>query len=316
MTNQPDDRQATPDARETDGADDLVLARLAAIDPTMVDAPPAPGSARHLSILEHAMTTTTSPTTEPDEERPSGPDSPRVSPFRRRRLPMLAAAAVILAVIVVVVGVVVLEPGRRAAPASARQVVQAAATTTGDVSSLRAAGTYDLGTGVVIRINSEIDGADYSSMTHYADGSDEDRDSATTYIGDTRWDSKGGRVTKSTEPPEQRNAPFPEASEAVVKAAMVGASVTDLGTADVRGQEATHYRIQLTPASTKALSELTPSQVARFELEYPKEVASLDVWVADDLIRRIAVRSTTGGVGTSIVDFYDFGADITIRPPQ
>lgn len=45
-------------------------------------------------------------------------------------------------------------------------------------------------------------------------------------------------------------------------------------------------------------------------------VVGLDVWVADDLIHRIAVRSDWESGEGSTIEFYDFGADITIRPPS
>lgn len=321
MTDEAEDRDTnhhdgSSDDDGTGGLPDPVLVALAALDPGLADAPPARGSARHHSILEHAMTiTSTTTTTVPDHERPAGMDPTRAIRSPRRRLALLAAAAALLAVIVG--AVVVLEPWRQATPASARQVLRSAATATGDVASLRAAGTYDLGTGVVIKMTSEIDGADYSSTFRSTGLPDADPGGdSTTRIGDTRWETDGGRTTKRTVPPEEGNAPFPESSEAVVKAALVGSKVTDLGIEDVRSQEVTHYRIQLTPASTEALAKLTPSQLARFELEYPQDVASLDVWVADDLIRRISVRSDSEGVGTSTIEFYDFGSDITIRPPS
>ena len=101
-----------------------------------------------------------------------------------------------------------------------------------------------------------------------------------------------------------------------MKAALTGSDVTDLGTETVRGHDAQHYRIKLTSRSTPALQALDPSALSRFELEYPDGVVGLDVWVADDLIHRIAVRSDWESGEGSTIEFYDFGADITIRPPS
>jgi len=53
-----------------------------------------------------------------------------------------------------------------------------------------------------------------------------------------------------------------------------------------------------------------------FELENPQGVTSLDVWVADDLIRRVALTFAEGdAVGSTEIDFSDFGADISVEPP-
>lgn len=286
--------------------DDELLTELTRLDPTHHDGPPAPGSTRHHSILEHAMTTTA------PVERPR-------RPARRTVLALGAAAAVVAAI-----GIAVLvEPGQDPTPASATEVLTSAATTTGDASTLRAAGTYDHGGGHVNTLTSDIDGADYtlSSTTTGPDGSSDER---TVVIGDQVWEDEGpgGAFLQRTAPPEERNAPFAESSEAVVKAALAGSEVTDLGTEEVRGQETTHYRIALTPRSISALAELTPSQLARFELENPGGVDHLDVWVSDDLIRRIQVVTSSVVMGsdhqlpaTATIEFFDFGADIAITPP-
>ncbi|GAA3394117.1 hypothetical protein [Cryptosporangium minutisporangium] len=42
-------------------------------------------------------------------------------------------------------------------------------------------------------------------------------------------------------------------------------------------------------------------------------MSRIEVWVADDVIRRITV---TGRDGTSTTEFYDFDAPINIRPPS
>jgi hypothetical protein len=57
--------------------------------------------------------------------------------------------------------------------------------------------------------------------------------------------------------------------------------------------------------------------LSAFELENPSQIRSLDVWIADGYIRRIRVTQNweaAESLGTT-VEFYDFGADITITPP-
>lgn len=277
--------------------DDLRV--LGAFDPTTVDAPPTPGSIRHHQILERIMTTTE------QSIKPSGAD-PERQPRRGRRWLAVAAAA---AVVVAIVGVVVLvQPDRKLAPAAA---LSAAADNTGDVTTLRVHADYVYADERGRTLDGQVDGADYAFRIVAADGDGDAETESTTSIGSTVWES--GEPMRTDVPPEERNAPYQTSSEAVVKAALTGSQVTDLGEEEVRGAVADHYRIGLTPRSIEAISALTPSQVAQFELEYPQDVTAIDVWVDDDLIRRIDVRSTTQGRST--IEFYDFGADITIRPP-
>ena len=53
-----------------------------------------------------------------------------------------------------------------------------------------------------------------------------------------------------------------------------------------------------------------------YAYRYPQDVKALDVWVADDLIRRLEMTAGEPGHDRSIdLEFYDFGADISIQPP-
>lgn len=314
------------------------LAALSALDPTATDAPPAPGSARHRQILEQAMSTTdpaaASPTTSsgdeltaPAETAPPATAAPHHRPSRHW-LALAAAAAVVVAI----VGVVVLiQPDRKLTPAAA---LSAAADNTGDVITLRLHAEYARTAGPSRTLDARINGADYafrSVATYSTGGATKTETEATTTIGDTVWEADGDRVTKRTNvPPEERNAPYQTSSRAVIKAALTGSTVVDLGRGEVRDGEADHYRIELNRRSLAALSALSPSQTAQFELENPGGVKSLEVWVDDGLIRRIALALYSGstrtdeatGITTSTeteivtIDYYDFGADITISPPS
>ena len=299
-------------------ADDVLLdaselADFALLDPTTTDSPPTPGSTRYLSILEHSMTLTNDLAPGGD---PISDDTSRFANQRpRRRLAFVGAAAAILALLI---GIAVVAPGSDPTPASAAEALAQAAETTGEVTTLRVEATYD-GPGSTGRIRAEGNGADYriASVRTYADGPDERE--TLVQIGDTVWDNEG----KHTAPPDQRNAAYAPSSEAVVKAILDGSTLEDLGDQDVRGVTARHIRATLTPASRAALAALSPSQVAMFELENPDTIDTLDLWIAHDLIRRIRVATDQGTdeagepqTNVATIEFYDFGADITITPPS
>jgi hypothetical protein len=263
-------------------------------------------------------TTRSEPTTAPEpddldavrtEAIPLGP------PHRsRRRLRFLVAAAALVAVLV---GLAVVAPGSDPARASAAEALAEAASTTADATSLRIAATYERSDGITTLEGVSV-GADYQ-LDFVREGPDgaEARES-TTVIGDTVWEDGSSRQA----PPEERNAAFAPSSAAVVQAILDGSTLEDLGEQDVRGTSARHIRATLTPASREALRALSPTQVAIFELEYPDGVETIDLWVADDLIRRIEL-TLDQGVGEDgepqqdriTTEFYDFGADIEITPP-
>jgi hypothetical protein len=84
-------------------------------------------------------------------------------------------------------------------------------------------------------------------------------------------------------------APFAESAGAVVRAALRGGEIEDLGTEKGRDTGMTHYRLATAGAARDALAALPAEQTAWFELERASEVSSIDVWVAGDLIHRITV---------------------------
>lgn len=290
-----------------------LLEALAALDPAAGDPPPPTGSSRHLAILEHAMSIDRSA-----PEAPSTSTTADGAQRRPRRLGALALAAA--AVVAVVVGLVVVAPGTDPEPASASVALADAAEGTGDATTLRVSAVYERPDGATKRLEAEADGADYRirSEATYADGHEESE--TTVVIGDTVWEDGQERTGV---PPEERNAAFAPSSAAVVEAILDGSTLEELGEEDVRGTTARHLRATLTPRSRSALAALSPSQVAMFELEYPENVEAIDLWIADDLIRRIRIELDQG-VGEDgapqqelvTIEFYDFGADIEIAPPS
>ena len=267
------------------------LEELRSVDPAAQDAPPEKGSARYLEIKERSMPTTTTTATQP-------------RPQTRRRLTFAAALAAVAAVIAVAGSVNFNEQ------ASAAEVITAAAVATGDQTSLRAE--------LVVEQSGES-----QTTTAAATGRDIQVISpevTTTIVGDRAVEQYDGEKPRTSRvEPGEGLAPFASSSEAVVLAALKGNGVTELGNESVRGQDATHYRIDLDQPAKDRLSELSPGQLAWFELESPNNAVQLDVWVSDELIRRVRVVSEFGPGEPSEVtttEFYDFGADIDISLPK
>ena len=310
----------------TDEASEL-QPELSALDPVLGDLPPAVGSSRYESILERAMSTMQSPY----EENSTPAQSRSVWPVR-----VLVAAA---AVVVLAVGIIVVGPFGKTKPASAIEQIAAAAKKIGDVTTLRVHGVYtdnhSDGSHSLLTIDSEINGNDYHDIDKApATAHRPASTSATTVIGARKWTTEGGHTTEAPAgPASQRNAPFPIASRAIVTAALTGSVVEDLGTEEVRGAKATHFKITLAAASRQALSALPANQLSAFELEYPQNAKSFEVWVTDGLIHKISIFNSYGvaangqvpanGSGSadettsslSVVEFYDLGSEITIKPP-
>ena len=305
-----DDTQASDGPIEDLRQDDALIGALAALDPTTADRPPVPGSTRYLSILEVAISRVPELT-----QADAATGTNEVAGHRRHR--RLAASVAAAAIVALAVGIAVVAPGSDPAPASAAKALAKAAETTGEVTAIRVEATYER-PGTTNRLVAEVNGTDQriKAIVTNADGSEER--ATIVVIDDTIWEDGA----KRTAVPEELNAAYAPSSVAVVEAILDGSTLEDLGDEDVRGQSARHIRATLTPASRSALSALSPSQVAMFELEYPEAVNTLDVWIADDLIRRIVVTIEADGgnngepsTNVATVEFYDFGADISISAP-
>lgn len=271
-------------------------------DPARADMPPAKGSTRYNSILEASMRTDGTE----DKRAVVVSNRPTTHPRWGRRVALSVAAALIL---VTAVTVAVLRPGHEA---SALATVRTAAINTGQTESLRATLKVDYANGSSSSTHGEMDGADAHIQTTGLSADGAISNEAVTVVGDTLWETTGDVTRSQAVGPEDRLVRFGAACEAILTAALKGAGVTEIGSETVNGKATTHYRIELGDASRAALAGLTPGELAWFELEYPREVSAIDVWVADKLVHRIQV---TGATSTSMTDFFDFGADISITPP-
>lgn len=304
--------------------------------------PPDKGSARYDSILERAMattdtddvtTTTATPTSHPaSASRPTSAAAPmptarptrrqpadtgaRVPPRRRR----VAAAALAVASAILVAGAVtVLRPDSGLSPAAA---LGRAAEATADVTSLRGTLT-EVNPGSQNTTTLEVAGDDMRIETRgtYSDGHVEG--STTVIIGDESTQvALDGSVEYSTiDGDDERLEPFHTASTAVVSAVVDHGEPADLGTETIDRIDATHYRVVPDDAIRRSLADLDPGVLGWFQLGDVDELRSIDIWVADDLIRRVEVASvysaeTTNvpGEHTTRIDLYDFDADIEIEP--
>ncbi|HEY7073065.1 MAG TPA: hypothetical protein VH479_23260 [Acidimicrobiales bacterium] len=284
--------------------DDPMDAQLALLDPARREAPPAPGSVRHASILERAMSAT-------DRDTATLAPLPEPRSARRRHRWRPYAATLAAAVAVAVVAGAALLP-RGAGSPDAVSLVSSAAGTTAKVTSLRVSieheDQYSSGTGSIEisgnRMRVQVNGT-------YSDGHTEG--STTVYLGLVSYQQNldGGTETDRRDRPLP---PFVSSSEAVLDAALSGQDVAVVGQETVRDVPATHYRITLDATARAALAGVDPEKLAWFDLENPDQVRTVDVWVGDDLVRRLRVTGDDGSVRSA--EYYDFGADIRIQAPD
>jgi len=295
---------------------DHELTRLRRLDPVRHDAPPEPGSARYNAILEESMSgndTITPPAARDGRATTSGIPQPRR--WSRRAITWAGAAAT-TALVAAAAGVVALSPAGHDVPGSgggepqALSIVLAAAENTGRIDSLRISMRRVLAIGERKSVVAAINGKN-AEGTITEDGITR----KVVRVGGYEYSvDHTGKVTKRRlTAAENEDLPsFGRASEAVLRAALTGTAVTAVGTEQVRGVQATHYRVPLTAAPRAALRRLGTKTLGWFMLEFPDSVQSVDIWVADNLVRRVVV---TTSAGTSTLEYYDFDTPITIKPP-
>lgn len=318
---------------DDDGLD--ALDRLRLLDPLAVNGeqPPVKGSTRYQSILERAMHPTRTdaeaptptvpaptppgPTTDPGHRPLDGtPPARRGRHGRRRRR---ATLSVVAAAFAITVGATVLRPDSGVSPAAA---LARAADATADVTSLRGTLTeVDPASESTGSFEVARDDLRFERRGTYADGHLEG--STTVMIGDEVTQvALDGSVERSTiDEDDERLEPFHTSSAAVVAAVVEHGEPADLGTEPIDGTDATHYRIEPDDAVRRSLAALDAGVLGWFQLDDVEQLTSLDIWVADDLIRRVQVVSfstsettNTPGERTVTMAFHDFNADIEIEP--
>jgi len=238
---------------------------------------------------------------------------------RQSRTWLAASAAAVVAVLAV--GLAVFSPG---STQSAEAQVRAAVANVASAEDFRVNMTSpdpSVPGGV---IEGEIDGENM----HLQAGSME------LYLVDgAEWEVEDGNVTYLGVTEEDYYGPYGEASSAVINAGLQSGDVTDDGTETINGVETTRYTIGIDDAAHAALAAL-PEQVLNWYTTESDVEVNLDendnilsesrsgfledsdtmtIWIADDLIHQISA----GVPGEEFTHtFFDFGADITITPPQ
>ena len=314
-------------------ANDELMERLARLDPTRSDAPPAAGSVRFTSIKDGIMQSqqksSTTPTTTEATDNPTIGETPFKTAAQTRsstKLPavrryILAAAAAIVAVLAI--GASVLSPG---ATVSAEAAVLAAVQNSAELTDFR----MDMVTNDITFLGTpsvtiEVDGQN----AHVSGG-----DIEGYIVGETAWFSDDGGATFEV----TQEAPLPsytEASNAVIMAALTSEQVNEAGTQTIRGVETTLYEITIDDAAAEALAKLSREEMFWFvettEEEcfvsedgetvedcvrrggFLEDADSISIWVADNLVHQIAVDSGSTQFTHTI---YDLGEDITVSAPE
>jgi hypothetical protein len=283
------------------GSEDWELDQLRSLDPALRDAPPAPGSVRYDAILERAMSLQTT-NTSMNTNQPA-----RVQPVQRRSRRWIGWSAV-TGVAAAAVAVVVAVVGTPAPSASA--AVLGAADKTAAATSLR----YETTAGVFTTKGEAV--GDRIREVHSGDGGG----FTVVVVGDQAFTTRDGKTTRSTVPDEERRAPFGQAAGKFVRAVASDGDVVEVGSDQVRGVDATHYRLTLPERTSAAqaspkLAELGPEVLNWFDLAGVESYGelTLDVWVADGLVQRLTTLVT--GQSATTFEFYDFNAPIKIEPP-
>lgn len=86
----------------------------------------------------------------------------------------------------------------------------------------------------------------------------------------------------------------------------VEADVGRIGTESIAGDIATRYGVDLTDRSRAAFSDPV--------LGLPSDMERLEVWVADDQLRRIMMTTASGS--ETVYTYFHIGADISLAEPQ
>jgi hypothetical protein len=268
---------------------DDVLDRIAELDPARFEEPPAPGSARHRTILEAATV-----------------DAAGAVP-RPRRVRWAAGAAA--AIVAAGAGAVVVWGSGDEQTAEA--AVRAAAEALDEVTSFQAEVVEEGGDFSALTARLRVDGDDFEFKLDSREHDGRIEHSVITVVDGVQYLTiEDGPPERSTLAPEDGlDSPYGRLSGALL-AALEGADVDEAGPEVVAGVDTIRYDITLTERSVAALSALAPELPG---FEDPHGVDRMSVWVADDLVYRIDVAFDDGR--TLAATFSNLNGDIEIDAP-
>lgn len=311
--------EPTSEFSNLESADLELMNRLARLDPVLSEASPTVDSPQLITLKEHIMSSTESfNPNQPRDQRAAAGEPARP---RRRRLRLLAGAGSVAAA--GLLAVTLIGPG---ASVAAADQIRAAADNTSELTDFRIHMVSNDGFFPAGEATAEVDG-DSFRMTS---GNFE-----MIGVGTTEWILADGEVVEvNTFSADEAVdiAPYAESSAAVITAALASASITDAGTETLNGVETTRYDIEMDDAAQAALAAVPSANLEWFaqavdeDVEageegvisdvrsgYLEDADALSIWIADDLVHRIAV--TTGSTQFTHT-FFDFGADITVSAPE
>lgn len=103
--------------------------------------------------------------------------------------------------------------------------------------------------------------------------------------------------------------------------------VAELGTDDVRGAEAVHYRTEVDlPAAIEALGDDERAVVRQLADSHASDLLPMDVWIGDGLVRRLQYVLTLpegavaevgqGATITTVIEYSDHGLPVDVELPD
>ena len=268
-------------------------------------------AARHNQLKESVMTTIA----RESHQAHSTPEPVRLQ--TKRRVIWTAAAAAIVAIAMISFNL-----GGTTPPAEAAVLDAANATT--DAGSLRITMQRFYADGTSDEYSGHVNGADSFQELRYlaADGTERSDTFLLTVVGGTAWyQAPDGTVTEQELGADERLAPFADANESVLAAALASKRIETTQADAQFGATAMKYRIVLDEAGRSALEALGPAVLAWFDLEDPASVHAIDVTVADGFIVEVVLSGGSGVSPTgdtaqrSVTRYSDFGADLPVQPP-
>lgn len=235
--------------------------------------------------------------THPDDQVRAAP------PMSRRR--HLLVAAMIVGLVTLFAGVFGPRTG------SAHAAVTGAAEALGRTASLEGNLTTSSSEGTSrSTIAVSKDAFQIRDETTYADGHRES--AARVMVDGYLYETVDGLTTRTVADPDSAPAPFARSSRAVIDAVAGNSNIDVIGNQDLGGLITTRYDIRLDAGSIEALSKLRRDELAWFELEYPDQVDTVQLWISDGMIHQMEIHSQDQWTR---LEFHSFGEPVHIEAP-